>query len=56
MAPARKQAPVFFAILISVIEICRKRQQSPWLYLAVVIHNQRSGLAVPKLPLVKGAE
>jgi len=45
-----------FAILISVIETCRKRQQSPWLYLAAVIHNQRSGLAVPKLPIVKGSE
>ena len=45
-----------FAILISVIETCRKRQQSPWLYLATVIHNQRSGLAVPKLPIAKGSE
>ena len=45
-----------FAILISIIETCRKRQQSPWLYLAAVIHSQRSGLAVPKLPIVKGSE
>ena len=45
-----------FAILISVIETCRKRQQSPWLYLAAVIHSQRAGLAVPKLPIVKGSE
>lgn len=45
-----------FAILISVIETCRKRQQSPWLFLATVIHNRRSGLAVPKLPVVKGSE
>jgi len=45
-----------FAILISVIETCRKRKQSPWLYLATVIHNQRAGLAVPKLPSVKGSE
>ena len=35
---------------------CRKRQQSPWLYLAAVIHNRRSGLAVPKLPIAKGSE
>ena len=45
-----------FAILISVIETCRKRQQSPWIYLAAVIHNQRVGVAVPKLPSVKGSE
>ena len=45
-----------FAILISVIETCRKRQQSPWLYLATVIHNQRSGGAVPKLPISKDSE
>jgi len=37
-----------------VIETCRKRNQSPWLYLATVIINQRSGLAVPLLPNVKG--
>ena len=43
-----------FAMLISVIETCRKRNQSPWLYLATVIINQRSGLAVPLLPNVKG--
>jgi transposase len=45
-----------FAILIIVIETCRKRQQSPWLYLAAVIHSRRSGLTVPKLLIVKGAE
>ena len=44
------------AILISVIETCRKRQQSPWIYLATVIYNRRSGLAVPKLPIAKGSE
>ena len=45
-----------FAILISVIETCRKRQQSPWVYLAAVINNRRMGIAVPKLPIVKGSE
>jgi hypothetical protein len=45
-----------FAILISIIETCRKREQSPWLYLAAVIHNGRSGRAVPKLPIAKGSE
>jgi hypothetical protein len=45
-----------FAILISIIETCRKRQQSPWIYLTAVIHNRRTGNAVPKLPTVKGSE
>ena len=45
-----------FAILISIIETCRKRQQSPWIYLATVIQYQRTGLAVPKLPIAKGSE
>lgn len=45
-----------FAILISVIETCRKRGQSPWLFLATVIQNGRSGRAVPKLPIAMGSE
>ena len=45
-----------FAILISVIETCRKRNQSPWLYLAQVIASQRSGLPVPALPNVRVSE
>jgi len=45
-----------FAILISVIETCRKRQQSPWIYLAAVINNRRMGIAVPNLPIAKGTE
>ena len=40
-----------FAILISVIETCRVRQQSPWIYLAEVIRHRRAGLPVPKLPV-----
>lgn len=51
-----EQGSRVFAILISVIETCRKRQQSPWLYLAAVIHSNRAGLAVPKLPVAKGSE
>jgi hypothetical protein len=42
------------AILISVIETCRVRQQSPWLYLVAVIRQRRAGFSVPGLPLVKG--
>ena len=45
-----------FALLISIIETCRKRQQSPWIYLTAVIHNRRVGNAIPKLPIVKGSE
>lgn len=40
-----------FAILISIIETCRVRQQSPWLYLVTVIRHRRVGLPVPKLPI-----
>jgi transposase len=42
------------AILISVIETCRVRQQSPWIYLAAVIRQRRAGFSVLRLPLVKG--
>jgi hypothetical protein len=46
-----------FAILISVIETCRKRNQSPWVYLAAVIDSQRAGRDVPSLPINnKGSE
>jgi len=31
------------AILISVIETCRVRQHSPWIYLAAVIRQRRAG-------------
>lgn len=44
------------AILISVIETCRVRQQSPWIYLAEVIRQRRAGFSVPRLPLAKGSE
>ncbi len=43
-----------FAILISIIETCRVRQQSPWLYLAAIIRQRRAGLPVPKLPIALG--
>ena len=42
------------AILISFIETCRVRQQSPWIYLAAVIRQRRAGFSVPGLPLVNG--
>ncbi|MGR9109008.1 MAG: IS66 family transposase [Gammaproteobacteria bacterium] len=52
-----EQGSRVFAILISVIETCRKRQQSPWIYLTTVIHSTRAGLVVPKLPPpAKGSE
>ena len=40
-----------FAILISVIETCRARQQSPWIYLAAVVRQRRSGFPAPRLPV-----
>ncbi|NOR79696.1 MAG: transposase [Methyloprofundus sp.] len=42
-----------FAILISVIETCHKRNQSSWIYSAQVIGSQRSGLPVPTLPNIR---
>ena len=45
-----------FAILISVIETCRVRQQSPWIYLAELIQQRRAGFPVPKLPLARVTE
>ena len=45
-----------FAILISVIETCRKRQQSPRGFLSTVIHNRQVGIAVPPLLIAKGSE
>jgi transposase len=44
------------AILISVIETCRLRQQSPWIYLAEVIRQRRAGFPVPRLPVTKGSD
>ncbi len=39
-----------FALLASVIETCRKRGVSPWLYLASVIEKRRKGQPAPRLP------
>ena len=44
------------AILISVIETCRVRQQSLGLYLAAVIRQKRAGFYVPVPPLAKVSE
>jgi transposase len=41
-----------FAMLASVIETCRIRQQCPWRYLESVIDNRRAGFLVPPLPAV----
>lgn len=38
------------ALLASVVETCRKRQLSPWPYLAQVIKARRCGQSVPPLP------
>ncbi len=39
-----------FALLASIIDTCRKRQASPWRYLAEVIDRRRRGEQVPLLP------
>ena len=39
-----------FALLASVIDTCRKRNISPWEYLAKVISERRQGHAAPPLP------
>lgn len=39
-----------FSLLASVIETCRKRQISPWPYLAEVIRQRRKGQPAPVLP------
>ena len=45
-----EQGSRIFAILASVIETCRIRQQSPWRYLESVIENRRAGFVAPPLP------
>jgi transposase len=44
-----------FALLASVIDTCRRRNASPWPYLAQVIAAGRRGLDVPTLPPAKPA-
>ncbi len=39
-----------FALLASIIDTCRKRNASPWRYLAEVINRARRGEQVPMLP------
>ena len=39
-----------FALLASVIETCRKRNLSPWPYLARVIAERRKGNEAPLIP------
>jgi len=39
-----------FALLASVIETCRKRQVSPWLYIAEVVAKRRKANPAPPLP------
>lgn len=38
------------ALLASIVETCRKREVSPWGYLAQVIKARRSGQTIPALP------
>ncbi|CAK0758515.1 hypothetical protein CCP4SC76_3020007 [Gammaproteobacteria bacterium] len=39
-----------FTALASVIETCRKRSASPWIYIAEAIRQRRKGLPAPSLP------
>jgi transposase len=47
-----EQGSRIFALLASIIETCRIRQQCPWRYLESVIDNRRAGFLVPPLPVV----
>lgn len=47
-----EQGSRIFAMLASVIETCRIRQQCPWRYLESVIDNRRAGFMAPSLPAV----
>jgi transposase len=40
-----------FALLASVVDTCRRRGASSWLYLASVIQAARKGLTIPPLPI-----
>jgi IS1 family transposase len=40
-----------YAALLTVIETCRRRNLSPWPYLAEVIALRRKGLSVPPVPM-----
>jgi transposase len=51
MGTRTPQGTRVFALLASVIETCRKRDVSPWPYLADVLHQRRKGLPAPPLPL-----
>lgn len=50
MGTRTEQGTRAFALLASVIETCRKRNASPWPYLAEVIGQRRKGLPAPPLP------
>ncbi|AGA34479.1 transposase, IS66 family [Thioalkalivibrio nitratireducens DSM 14787] len=45
-----EQGSLAFALLVSVIETCRKRGVSPWPYLAQVVQQRRKGEPAPVLP------
>jgi transposase len=49
-----EQGSRVFAMLASVIETCRIRQQCPWRYLEAVINNRRAGFLAPPLPAFIG--
>jgi hypothetical protein len=50
MGTRTEQGTRAFALLASVIETCRKRNVSPWPYLAEVVRQRRKGLPAPPMP------
>ena len=51
MGTQTDQGSRVFALLASVIDTCRKRNVSPWPYLADVLRQRRKNLPAPPLPL-----
>jgi hypothetical protein len=45
------QGTYVFSLLASVIDTCRQRDASPWLYIAGVVAQRRKGQDAPPLPL-----
>jgi len=49
-----RQGSRAFTLLASVIETCRQRGHSPWLYIAETLRERRRGNPVPVLPATAG--
>jgi hypothetical protein len=49
-----RQGSRAFTLLASVIETCRQRGHSPWLYIAETLRQRRRGNPAPVLPATAG--